>query len=268
LKYAKKNIVLDNSDIKEKKFVFVISSFNNAKYCEKNLNSILSQNYENFRVIYIDDASTDNTYSKVLQIAESFSDLSEIRILHNGKNLGSAYNVFKAVHSCNDDEIVCIVDGGDWLFDENVLQKLNNYYADPNVWLTYGQSINYPSCIRGDDSHIDSRVLMQGLIRRNSNMTWHMKTFYAGLFKKIRPEDFKYQGVFTRVGGDIAAMFAMIDLARNHTYYVDEVLYVYNTVNPVSIDRGSLDMKNKFIQYLRKLPVYEALKNHPAGYSL
>ena len=39
----------------------VIPSYNQAKYIAYNLDSILSQTYSNFEVIFIDDGSKDNT---------------------------------------------------------------------------------------------------------------------------------------------------------------------------------------------------------------
>ena len=49
--------------IPEKPFVVVIPSYNNTKYCEQNLLSVLGQEYTNFRVIYLEDASTDEICS-------------------------------------------------------------------------------------------------------------------------------------------------------------------------------------------------------------
>jgi len=44
-----------------KSLVVVIPSFNNARWCRRNLESVLDQAYPLYRVIYIDDASTDGT---------------------------------------------------------------------------------------------------------------------------------------------------------------------------------------------------------------
>src|ERR1700733_7929082 len=58
--------------VKEHKpIVVVIPSYNNPPYCERNLRSVLDQKYDNFRVIYIDDCSADNTYASVQQLVES-----------------------------------------------------------------------------------------------------------------------------------------------------------------------------------------------------
>ena len=51
--------------LKEKKFVVFISSYNNESHVNKNLLSVANQKYSNFRVIYINDKSTDNTITEV-----------------------------------------------------------------------------------------------------------------------------------------------------------------------------------------------------------
>ena len=45
----------------------VIPSYNNAQWYKLTLDSIFSQKYENFRVVYIDDASPDGTGDLVEQ---------------------------------------------------------------------------------------------------------------------------------------------------------------------------------------------------------
>ena len=48
-----------------KSFVVVIPSFNNARWCRRNLESVLTQAYPCFRVVYVDDASPDGTHELV-----------------------------------------------------------------------------------------------------------------------------------------------------------------------------------------------------------
>jgi glycosyltransferase involved in cell wall biosynthesis len=55
----------DASFLQEKPMVIVIPSYNNAKWCNLNVLSVLGQKYTNFRVIYIDDGSLDGTSEKV-----------------------------------------------------------------------------------------------------------------------------------------------------------------------------------------------------------
>ena len=48
-----------------KQLCVIVTSYNNGenKLYENNLKSIFRQSYSNYKVIYIDDASTDNTFN-------------------------------------------------------------------------------------------------------------------------------------------------------------------------------------------------------------
>ena len=48
-----------------KPFVIVVPSYNNSSWVEKNLRSIFEQKYDNYRVVYINDASTIQHYYKL-----------------------------------------------------------------------------------------------------------------------------------------------------------------------------------------------------------
>ena len=45
----------------DNRFKIVVTSYNNSKWVETNIESILEQQYQNYEVIYFDDASTDET---------------------------------------------------------------------------------------------------------------------------------------------------------------------------------------------------------------
>src|SRR5437868_3721405 len=60
-------VVAQEIQYPEKNMVIIIPSYNNCKWYERNLQSALSQNYTNFRVIYTDDCSTDGTGGLVEQ---------------------------------------------------------------------------------------------------------------------------------------------------------------------------------------------------------
>ena len=51
-----------------------MNNHNNEQTLKDNLNSIFQQNYKNYKIIYIDDASTDNTFI----LAKSFIAESDV----------------------------------------------------------------------------------------------------------------------------------------------------------------------------------------------
>lgn len=66
----------------------LIPTYNGAKFITETINSILSQNYKDFRILISDDASTDNTLKIIQQIKDK-----RIFILKNKKNIGYSQNL-------------------------------------------------------------------------------------------------------------------------------------------------------------------------------
>lgn len=248
----------------EKPFVIVVPSYNNQAFYEKNLRSIEEQKYQNFRVIYINDASTDKTGPLVRRYLETSPLKERVSFIDNPQNLGALANLYFAIHSCRSDEIVTILDGDDWFAHADVLSDLNAYFANPDVWITYGDHLTYPDYKKGESFPVVRGILEKGHARSAPWAFSHLRTFYAGLFQRIALEHLMYQGAFFPTTYDLAVMFPMIEMAREHTFFIPKVHYIYNFANPINDCKNKLSKQQFFDQWIRKLPVYPALKEHPA----
>ena len=124
-------------------FVFIIPSYNNNKWYKRNLNSIINQRYTKWRIIYIDDNSTDNTYSLVNKYIKTNGIEEKITLIKNEKNYKQAYSRYIGYNQCNDNEICVLLDGDDWLYDENVLDILNENYVKYNLNISYGSYVKF-----------------------------------------------------------------------------------------------------------------------------
>jgi len=253
-----------------KPFVIVTMSYNNASYIEKNLLSTLQQDYDNFRIIYIDDASTDSTGAQVKDFIKRYDDRGVVTFIQNETNQGAMSNLYHAVHSCSSDEIVVIVDGDDFLAHPQVLSELNAYYANSDIWMTYGNFAEYPSYAMGkerkysDCRPINLKIQDERGIRRHAFVTSHLRTFYAGLFQRVKLQDFLHQGDFLSIGCDVASMLPMVELAGDHAYYIDDILYLYNTGNPNCDFKKDLEGQFAVETKIRNKPAYTPLKDHPS----
>ena len=116
--------------IRERSIVVIIPSYNNVRWVEKNLMSVFEQKYENFRVIYIDDCSTDGTYGQVNELVKKHHHENRVSVIHNEMRCGPMANWYKAIHLCDDNDIVVHLDGDDWLAHDQVLAYLNKIYAE------------------------------------------------------------------------------------------------------------------------------------------
>lgn len=260
------NFAVKSENITEvKPFVIIVPSYNNSEYVEKNLTSILSQNYPNFRVIYINDASTDDTLEKAKAIKERvLTSAKSVDIWNNPSNCGALANTYRACHSCKSNEIVAIVDGDDFLSSDCVIKELNDYYNNPDVWMTYGNYEEVESGQKGPfNKPISLEVLKNGRIKHKGWMTSHLRTFYAGLFKRIPIGDLFYKGAFLPMAGDIATMLPMVEMAREHTFFIQDVLYCYNVLNPRNDHKKSFALQQECEKYIRSKPVHEKLLSSP-----
>lgn len=247
----------------EKAFTVIITSFNNSEYCLKNLASVFEQRYSNYRVIYVDDSSTDDTYEKVKKYIEDTKQQSRVTLIRNKENVKAVENFYRAFHTCKDDEIVVMLDGDDWLAHDRVLTVLNDCYADPAVWITYGSYVEYPSYKKGESrGEIPHKIHQNHEYRKFSKRKFifsHLKTGYAGLFKKIKMEDLLKEGNFMPASYDQAFMLPVVEMAAEHTHYIKDVLYVYNRNNELNDDKVRLAVQQECTKYVQSLPPYSPI---------
>lgn len=177
----------------QNRFIIVTPSYNNEKWIEYNIASILNQTYTNYKVLYLDDASTDNTYKAVVDIVGS---LPNWVVVQNKDNKGASYNYTEQFDKIDiqEDDIIIHLDGDDWLIDDNVLAQLNNYYNEKDCWMTYGGfvcwdgsdeiKLPYPQSTPCPKFVHDHKLYRQDMWRAS-----HLRTFRYFLWSKIDKQD-------------------------------------------------------------------------------
>jgi glycosyltransferase involved in cell wall biosynthesis len=247
----------------EKPMVVVIPSYKNEQWVEKNLSSVFNQKYSNYRVIYIDDCSPDRTYEKVQLLTKNYQQEYRTTIIHNQERQGALANLYKAIHSCKDNEIIVQLDGDDWLAHDHVLAYINCLYANKNIWLTYGQFQEFPS---GRIGHLYSQHFPKHVIKNNSMRTYkglpmsHLRTCYAWLFKLINIDDLMYEGKFYSMSWDKAILAPMIEMAAHHYACTSEILYIYNNSNPINDHKVNVQLQHALADHIAHLKPYQPLE--------
>ena len=277
-------------EIPEKEMVIIIPSYNNEKWTKSNLRSVIEQNYRNFRIIYINDCSSDSTgklvekYTKNLtlrafrsfcfeqkekeEISETVDRLKEkidsqktfFTLVNNSKRCGALANLYRAIHSCKDHEIVVLVDGDDWLYHKNVLQTLNALYSSNEIWMTHGKLMAYPRGCTNWCEPIPEELIQRNAIRQFKCPS-HLRTFYAWLFKKIALKDLLLDGEFFSATSDMAIMFPITEMAAERHYFVDQTNYVYNEKNPINDNKTKKELQRNLEVYIRNMPPYMRLES-------
>ena len=182
--------------MKQNNFIIIVPSYNNEDWIEYNVASILNQTYTNYEVLYIDDCSTDDTLYKTMEFVGRLDNWTVIKNESNkrrGYNI-SPYNPNLQYFVKDDEDILVFVDGDDWLYDDYVLEQLNEFYNKGDYWMTYGGMVCYPSGLPGNpqNSPYSDQVHQANAYRKDHWRASHLRTFKWHLYKQIRKEDLCY----------------------------------------------------------------------------
>ena len=158
--------------LEHKSFVFVVYGYNQGDWCERSLRSIVSQDYDHFRIVFIDDGSSDDTWKRAQEFVSDNNQQHRVVFVKNEEHLGQMASLYQAVDTLLDKEIIIPLQVKDWLSHSGVLECMNQAYQNPDVWMTFSPSLLYPS------------YEIQGVDEQGSPAA-----FYAALFKQIQLQD-------------------------------------------------------------------------------
>lgn len=196
--------------------VIMVLAHNNQDCYERTLDSIIAQLYDNYRVIYVDDGSTDNSYyyAKAYSIERHISSRCTFR--RSACHQGPLAHIYREVQKCKEDEIIVVLDGCDWFADEHVLDTINKYFCNNDVWLAYGGYTSYPE-------------LKTDILSKDKNSQLELCISYAWIFKELKLEDLLYNHIFYQ--GDWNSIIAnpLKQLASNRYMSISDILYVSNS---------------------------------------
>lgn len=245
----------------KKSFVIITASYNNKDWYKRNLNSLFNQNYDNYRIIYIDDASPDGTGHLVQSYMQECHQEDRMTLIRNETRQGAVANIYKAGHMCQPEEIILIVDGDDWLVHDGVLNRLNEIYQDPNVWATYGQFLWFPYSLEGFAYETPSYIIEQNNFRGTAWNVTHLRTYYAAVYQKIKKEDLMYGDRFYPMTGDLAVTYPVMEMCGTHSAFVPDVIYIYNSENSINDNKVNIELQGQCGHDILCRPPYQPLES-------
>lgn len=247
----------------EKPIVIIIPSYNNVQYYYYNLASVFEQQYTNYRVIFIADGCGCPEYDGTGELTENLIVQSPLKnkftIIKNKERKGALYNLYHAICSCDDNEIVVTLDGDDWFYHDRVLSQVNDIYTEYNVWVTHGRFIEYPTRANHWSLPIPTEITKANKFR-SYRCPSHLRTFYAWLFKKIELEDLMKEDQFYAMTWDQAMMFPMFEMAGERHYYIESpYTYVYNVANAINDCKVNAPLQRTLEEEIRSKMPYTRL---------
>lgn len=255
--------------------IYIVTPVYNAeKYITRCIESVIAQDYNNYSMFIIDDASTDNTRQVIDEYRNNLPPelKSKIFVTTNEVNRGAVWNQVNTIKEECGDGIVMLLDGDDWLVnDPTIFHKYNNLYNE-GAEFTYGScwsvadnipliAQEYPPEVKADKSYRNYKF--------NWNMPYtHLRTFRSYLMHGYLHDhgNWAFRDPMTmdwlKAGGDTAVFYAMIEYANpDKVVCVPDVVYHYNDLNPLNDYKvnGDEQTKNATTVLSKKTPKFSAI---------
>lgn len=239
-------------------FKIVIPSYNTVRWLRKTLDSVAAQTYKNYEVCVIDDASTQPEQKEIIK---EYEKKYGWKAIYRQINHGAVANFVDgiALLAPADNDVIILLDGDDWLYNKNVLKKLNKIYSQEEVSLTYGQFITYP---RWEIGFCRPPFAKEMGNRHGYWIFSHLRTFKYFLWKSLNMKDLKDEsGNYYKTAWDLAIMYPMIEMAGDSIKCVHDILHVYNLDNPLNDHVLDLQKQKAVAAEIRKKPPYARIVN-------
>lgn len=232
------------------RFVFVMPAFNAEETIGRTLVSVWSQTYPNWKIIIKDDMSTDRTRMVVDNFKKSFglSD-DQLSFTTNTEKKWEVRNILESLEECETNDIVCRLDGDDWLCDSDALTIIDHRYRTTgcNVlwtkhrWAFTNQNIS-ADLPRDANPYIHPWV------------SSHFKTFRKSVIERVKDENFRGEdGEYFKRIGDQAIYLPVLHQSAGNWHFEPIVAYHYTIdMNPQTFQTNDAKFQKAEGEYLRR----------------
>lgn len=249
----------------EKPICVVVPTYNNVpegRYA-KNMDSILGQKYKNYRVIVIDDASSDNTSRAIEEYVKGHEVYREgrLKIQRNEERKMALANILDAAYNfCKPEEIFMVIDGDDYLLGRLVFKLFNYGFYDEDKWVVYSNFLTTSAHV-GYSRSYPMEVIRDNEFRNVLFLISHLRAFYTKLLLLIDPEDFlDERGELFHAANDVSIFMPILEMSRHHLLYLNEISYFYNSNTGINNHQEKTIEQRDNALYIRGKPRYFELR--------
>lgn len=187
------------------------------------ITSLLSQSYQGWGAIFIDDSSDEPAKDALQRSIGSLT--SRVTYLQRKGRAGLLPNTYLAIRNLIEapDTIVVLLDLDDALASPDALQMVLDHHRE-------GADVTVGSMLR-TDKHVRYPVdFVAPRDKRGGNVWQHLRSFRKSLFDRIPPEDLKLDGAWIDLATDWAFMLPIAEMAKQPVY-INDVIYFHEPSN-------------------------------------
>jgi len=232
------------------RFVFIMPAYNAKDTIARTILSVWSQTHDNWKILIRDDMSTDATVDVVAGVKEYLSIPDEkLFIETNTTKKWEVRNILELLEHCHDDDIVCRLDGDDWLCDCDALSIINHRYDTLGVdalWTAHRWSFT--------NQNISGPLPKDANVYSHPWVSSHLKTFRKKLINNVPDENFKAQdGEYFKRIGDQAIYLPILHQAAGNWHFEPIVAYHYTIkMEPETFQSEDAKFQQAEALYLRE----------------
>lgn len=197
-------------------FSVLIANYNNGNYIKETLDSVFAQDYTNWEIIIVDDASTDNSKDVYAQYAGD----SRIHIYFNEENKGVTYTKWRCLEYAKG-ELCGFLDPDDTILPNALSLMVNAHSLDDDISII---SSRYYVCDENMNIQRESGYLR---IPEGESYLTHMQ--YAPWpfisFKMSKYKQTKGLNKNNRIGDDQELCLLLEEVGKWHV--LDDITYRY-----------------------------------------
>ncbi len=201
----------------------IIPCYNVEDYVQEAIISILKQSYTKLEVWIIDDASTDDTLSRINKIEDP--RITVVPFKFNTQKIGAVNEVLQKVTG----QYICFQDADDWSEQDRILNQLEQFNYHPGLGICFtsyrliNSKISLPDKISFTNEELQNEFLEFGNKREN---LWPTVCGTMMISKEVLERTRGYHPYFTgRVGEDIHWIYRILKEFKGVT--LDKIMYNY-----------------------------------------
>jgi len=159
----------------------IVPNFNHARFLKQRLDSIVQQTFQNFEVILLDDASTDDSLQTLEKYKQEYSQVSHLVV--NKENSGSPFQQWEKGMNWAKGKYIWIAESDDWA-EITFLEKLlplvqqkgvslafcNSHWIDEKGKIGQSLSIHNTSFLKDGKAEIAEHLIYHNSIQNVSSV--------------------------------------------------------------------------------------------------
>ena len=230
-------------------------SYNHEKYIQQALQSIITQTYANFEIIYLDNNSSDQSF----EVGNELLKNSNIKYISKkfDSNLGIPKVLNYAINNLIKGDYICLMAMDDWLEKDNITEKINYFNTNSKLGIVYSYGNYYYDDLNKIEqiplTYFKEGMVFDELLKRN---------FVYAMGTIIKKEVYDTVGLYNEAISIEDWEFSLRTAQHYHFGLVKKPLFNYRR-HSTNYSNGS---KTYFLDCFKILAPYKKYDNYKIGY--